>query len=237
MNLTVLIPTLVSRRDYLARLMERLEPQLRGWAVIETFEEDDTVNPWPEDRLTIGEKRQALLERVDTQYCCSFDDDDLPTADYGTEICKALASNPDVVGFRLNCYTDGVLTGLAIHSRKCETWTTEPGDDGLYRHLRTPNHLNPVRTEMAKAVGFKAMNTGEDADYSRRLFERFSAMREHFVDRVLYEYFYRTRPAEPIVSHTVDGRLTRAGAEQAIREGGSAIYRGRMCTKIEQLAQ
>jgi hypothetical protein len=36
-------------------------------------------------------------------------------------------------------------------------------------HVRPPNHLNPVRRELALQVGFLSATKGEDIDFSQRL--------------------------------------------------------------------
>jgi len=230
--LSILIPTLPDRRPLLGRLWERLRPQVdaAGGAV--------AVLPLPDDgKLTVGRKRQLLLQAAATPYVAFVDDDDLVSDDYCPCVLEGLRAGADVVGFRLNHYTDGVLTGHAIHSLRVSEWKYEHDPAaGLYFYERTPNHLNPIRRELALSIGYKSLDTGEDADYSRRLFERHGAtMREHFVDAPLYHYFYRLREVVPIIVYDDDGNLTRAGAEKAIREGGSAVWGGKMCTRVEQL--
>jgi hypothetical protein len=54
-----------------------------------------------------------------------------------------------------------------------------------------PNHLSPVKREIALAVGYLSMQSGEDADYSYRLRKMYPKLREKFVDKCLYHYLYR----------------------------------------------
>lgn len=164
--------------------MRRLEPQLSSRVAIYTLEDTGVE--------TIGTKRQRMLDAVKHEkYLCFIDDDDLVSEDYCASILKALDSKPDVVGFRLRYFVDGVLDGTSIISARCKCWSSER-QGALTLHYRTPNHLSPVRTEMAKEIGFKGLQTGEDADYSNRLYERYPDMREAFIDEHLYDYFYRT---------------------------------------------
>jgi hypothetical protein len=179
----ILIVTLVRRRQFLARLMRRLEPQLNSRVNVYTLEDQGAE--------TIGTKRKRLLEAADEPWLCFVDDDDLVSEDYVSSICGALDENPDVVGFKLRYLEDGVLKGTSMHSVQSKAWSTQR-KDGLDLHYRTPNHLNPVRTEMARSISFKPMNTGEDADYSHRLFKAYPDMREVFIDKFLYTYEYRT---------------------------------------------
>lgn len=234
--IAILIPTLPARRPLLARLMGRLGPQLaaaNGRAVVLTLE-DGGQSP-------VGAKRQRLVEACRTPWLAFVDDDDLVSWDYLPRVLAGVDSGADVVGFWLRHYVDGRLAGVSVHSLACGHWHTvppaEPG--GLARHYRTPNHLNPVRRELALDVGYRPMSVGEDADYSRRLFARHgAAMREWTVKRTLYLYLYRggpPGPAAPAESHGPDGRLTRAGAEAAVRAGGSCVWNGRACKTLAEL--
>lgn len=182
----ICVVTLRRRRQFFARLMRGLAPQLTARVSLYTLEDEGAEK--------IGEKRQRMLEAAREPFVCFVDDDDVVSDDYVASILGALDEGPDVVGFRLRYYEDGRLRGLSITSLACREWSEDrprPGD-GLIVHYRTPNHLNPVRREIALAVGFKPMQTGEDADYSHRLFKMFPDMRERFVDKYLYDYLYRT---------------------------------------------
>lgn len=236
--LAILTPTLATpeRRTLLARMLAGLAPQIRaskGAAVWRPYEDAG--------RLTVGEKRQRMLERESCPFVAFVDDDDTVPPIYVPRVLEGIRAGADVVGFKLDRYEDGQLSGTATHSLTVEKWRTEgPDAAGLYRYYRSPNHLNPIRRDIALSVGYSAMSVGEDADYSRRLYAKHGqTMREHFVDEVLYTYLYRTRPPGPAVEappyHDEEGRLTRAGAERAIGEGGSVMWKGRACSRVEQL--
>jgi glycosyltransferase involved in cell wall biosynthesis len=232
-TLSILIPTVVKpgapsdRQALLARLMARLTPQITDRVVVLT-EPDAGL-------LTIGRKRQMLLDRATTDFVAYVDDDDLVHERYVDLVLDAIDQGADVVGFKLRYYEEGALNGYACHSVVNTSWDHETHADGLRRFSRPPNHLNPVRIEMARAIGFQSRNMGEDAEYSTGLREKFPEMHEVFVDEFLYDYFYRFKKPDPIVMYEPDGRLTREGMEVRIREGGSVMFRGRMCSTIEQL--
>jgi alkylated DNA repair dioxygenase AlkB len=179
----ILVPTLVWRRRYLARLMERLRPQADERVAIYTLEDEGAE--------TTGRKRQRLIETVEEKYVSFVDDDDLVSEDFCPAILEALEQDPDVVGFRVRYYEDGRPRGSSLHSVQAKTWHTERHTDGTAQHYRTPNHLNPVRREMALAAGFPSQDVGEDAAYSIKLFRKYPKMREVFIDREIYYYLYR----------------------------------------------
>jgi hypothetical protein len=228
--LSILTPTLPERRESLCRLADVLRPQIQaaeGAVAVLTLEDCG-------ERPT-GEKRQRLLEQARTPYVAFVDDDDLVSSDYVPRILDALADGPDVVGFRLRRFVDGALEGYAVHSLSAGRWHTERGE-GLTLYERTPNHLNPIRRELALSVGYRPMSVGEDADYSNRLYALHGkTMREAFVDAYLYDYLSTSRPPVPVKEWDDAGRLTRAGAALAIRAGGSAHYGGRVCRTLGEL--
>lgn len=191
-RLAILIPTLPERADFLARLMRRLQPQVDssgGRIVVQTLITESERNGGP----TTGSKRQILTEQHGADYQCFIDDDDDVSDEYCPKILTALDTGCDVVGFRLRHFMDGVQTGWTVHSVVSGGWGQRPGIDGLMEYYRTPNHLNPIRREMALAVGYPDRTIGEDADYSTRLFEKFPNMRESFIDAFLYDYLCRTK--------------------------------------------
>lgn len=219
--LTISVLSTNDRLKYLARLIEAFDAQADPRIVIQTF----IGSGKHQDRggETIGAKRQVALEACATKYHCFFDDDDLPLPEYSNEIADALQLDPDVVGFNIERFTDGDLIGYETHSLKVIAGC-DMGPDGMLRIYRRPNHLNPVRTVMAKEIGFKSMKVGEDCDYAVRMFERFGAtMRETFIDKFLYQYLYRTKTPPPVQMYDADGRITEEGRAEVARLGGTVL--------------
>lgn len=186
----ILIVTLTSRRHWLSRLNDKLRPQLVEGVEILTLEDDG--------ERTIGEKRQALLEQSTAPWVCFFDDDDLPSDDYVSRIVPVLqAGECDLVGFNQLQYQDGRLR--QIHALSYDQDNLPGGlPRGVGRGRREPNHLCPVRRELALRVGFpKDRNAGEDSAYAVGLLRLRPQPREHFIPSVLYEYHYRSQARRP----------------------------------------
>ena len=61
---------------------------------------------------------------------------------------------------------------------------------------RPINHLNPVRTEHARAVKFPLCNTYEDNAYTARLKASNRLAKEVFIDKVLYLYIWNANTTE-----------------------------------------
>ncbi len=134
-------------------------------------------------KLTTGEKRNQLLESAAGDYISFVDDDDLVSEDYISKILAAIKSLADCCGFR------GEMSNrkgkfVFIHSLQFRSWFTK---DEVY--YRCPNHLSPVKRELALATGFLDTMVGEDKDFSYRLLPLLKT--EEFISGILYYYITR----------------------------------------------
>lgn len=185
MNWSILILTQPSRRDFLARLLKCLAPQLHG----RKHEIELLVKEF-DSFFSIGANRQALVEKAKGEYITFVDDDDLVAKDYVAKLL-ALMDGADYVGFNVECYSDGVFLALAKHSLRYERWFT--GDDGvLYRDL---SYMNPIRRELARRSVIEG-GFGEDLRWAARLREIGCVKTENYLDEVMYYYYHRTNKAE-----------------------------------------
>jgi glycosyltransferase involved in cell wall biosynthesis len=176
-DLSILICTLPQRAALLARLMDVLTPQVCGHSV-------EILTAENAGELSIGEKRQRLLSRSDGQYVCFVDDDDLVPDSYVSRILEATQGRPDVVGMYGTMTTNGRNPQRFILSRQFDHWFEQKG---IY--YRPPNHVCPVRRELALQVGYKSISFGEDKDYSDRLFPLLQT--EHFISDIpMYSYLF-----------------------------------------------
>lgn len=163
--LSICIATMPKRRAMLDRL------------VAEIYRQRDDVRPLNSDFRrcvevvvdaedgTIGEKRQRLLERSNGRFVAFVDDDDMISHDYVWRIVGALQDSPTVDCVAINglMTTAGSRGERFVHALGYE-WGER---DGV--HYRSPNHLSPVRRDLALAAGFPAQNHGEDHAYSVKL--------------------------------------------------------------------
>lgn len=183
-KLSILIPTLSNRSDFLNRLMTVLNPQIS--------EEVEVITELDSGQISIGEKRNNLLNKSKGEYISFVDDDDLVSHDYVKLILKAIKNNPDVVGMHLLHYNNNVLGGLTYHSLQYSSWFEElETTSSLYRYYRNPNHLNPVKRELAVKVKFPPISMGEDRNYSMRLLPLLKT--EAYIVEPIYYYLYRTK--------------------------------------------
>lgn len=173
MILSILIATIDERREQFIELKK----------VFGKTEGVEIVSACDNKEMSIGWKRQTLLEMAKGEYIVFFDDDDWPSPEYITEILKALESKPDCVGFKITYLKNGNYVGTCIHSLQNKEWSQQKNN-----YLRSVTHFNPVKRELALKVGFKDMRFGEDKEYSDRL--TLLCKTEVFIDKYLFDYRY-----------------------------------------------
>lgn len=184
MILSILICSIPDRKEMLANLWHLFEDISKGYDVEVLY--DATGK-----EMSIGKKRQALLERAKGDWIVFFDDDDQPNEHYVRWILEAIRNNPDIdcIGIR------GLMT---TNGQNPKTWCHRLGypimGDGRtktsygYDYVRPIIHFNPVKREKALAAGFRDMRFGEDMDYARRLNPLLT--KEYFIDEELFHYQY-----------------------------------------------
>lgn len=174
-KLSILICSLESRKHLLERLMKVLQPQVTE--DVEVLVRSDS------GEMPIGRKRNLLLDEATGAYVAFVDDDDLVSTDYVRKILQGVASNPDCCGIQGVITFQGKSPRTFIHSLKYKEWFEKN-----FVYYRCPNHLNPVRRELALQVKFPESNHGEDRDYSTRLLPLLQ--NEYFISGVVYHYLY-----------------------------------------------
>ena len=148
----------------------------------------EIVTETDEGNLSVGTKRNKVLDRANGEYVCFIDDDDMVTPIYVSKILNALQSKPDVVE----------LVGFLphhnlpfIHNLKCGGHFRK---DGI--QFRTPNHLNTIKTEIARKIRYVEISHGEDQDYSHRLWQSGLMKTEELINERMYIYQFNPRTSE-----------------------------------------
>lgn len=197
MKLSILICHLTERAKQLEKLLGVLRPQITTPEEVEIIIREDDGNE------TVGLKRNELLSLASGDYVCFVDDDDMVPDYYVAEILKIINSPyehdwyipepakyipccvenalPHVIGLKGHYTVGDGPPQTFIHSIRYKEWKTV---DGI--HQRCPNHINPVRWELALKAGFTEKDHGEDHDFSMALLPLLKT--EVFVDKVMYYY-------------------------------------------------
>jgi glycosyltransferase involved in cell wall biosynthesis len=177
-KLSILLCTVISRAALFAKLHEHLLAQAKDKPV-------EVLVACDNKEISIGKKRQNLLEQATGDYVAYIDDDDWTSETYVDDILAALELNPDCVGFLITCTTNGHSPKKAIASMRYKEWGEN--QDG-YAHTRSPYQKTPVRREIALKVGFPDLRYAEDRVYSRGITALIKT--EVFIDKVCYFYRY-----------------------------------------------
>lgn len=179
MKWSIMIVTQPSRAELLARLLNILEPQ-----VAECSDSVEIKVLHTDRSLLHGEYCQRLREEISGEYSNFVDDDDLVPDTYVKDILPFL-DGVDFIGYKISRYDDENLTGTYEHSLQ---------HGGSSSPHSTP-HINPIRTEVAlkaRMVG----GFGADRRWWNNLIARQLIQTEHFIDKVLYEYYYRSNKSD-----------------------------------------
>lgn len=195
MILSILIASVEERADKLKALLVIFEKEIFHTGLYGGMHRDkiEVLTEVDNKEISIGLKRQKLLERANGDWIVFFDDDDMPNEGYVEMIFYAIHRNPlaDCIGIRGHMTTNG---------GKPETWCHRLGwkieGDGRnllpsgYHYNRPIIHFNPVKRELALKAGFKDLRYGEDMDYAKRLNPLLT--KEYFIDADLFHYRYST---------------------------------------------
>ena len=175
-KLSILIPTLEERRESLAGLRAELDRQV-GKRNVEVLHLSDNR------QMSIGQKRNMLLNQSQGEYVAFVDDDDMVFYDYVDKVLNALTRNPDCTSLTGEIvFSDGYSRPF-IHSLRYTQWIDDHGNKVYYR---PPNHLNAVRRSIAVQVGFPPWNSGEDRSFSMGI--RHHLKTEQWIDGCIYTY-------------------------------------------------
>jgi hypothetical protein len=178
-KLSILICSTFDRSVYFNNLISIIAPQLTD--EVEVLHEIDNRE------ITIGDKRNKLIERSKGEYITFVDDDDEVSKDYVKLILKAIESSPDC------CSLNGIYTvndrnpELFCHSIKYNEWKTT---NNTIKYERNPNHLNAIKRSIAVKYKFIPVNNGEDQDWSMRIQGELSTEVE--IKEIIYHYKYRS---------------------------------------------
>lgn len=177
MKLQILIPTLYSRAEVSTRLRTMLE----------CFAE---VNCLPDDGgLSIGEKRNALLQEATADYVCFVDDDDWVLGGFFDGVMKGIEKGVDCCSLRGVITTNNLDPKIFEHSIRYQEYKTT---DNPIVYERYPNHLNVIKREIAQQFKFPEIDHGEDTDWATQLHKSGLLKTEHYIPDIIYHYDFKT---------------------------------------------
>lgn len=164
--LSILICSMTGREASLARLLGNLEQQAHGMPVEILVETDNGT-------MRVGAKRNKLMARAARRYLAFIDDDDQVSPRYVELVLNAILQGQtiyppwtDCIGMCGYIMENGARTWQFRHSVTVGNWSK---DKRAHIYFRTPNHLNPIRSDLARMVQFPETNWGEDRSFSEQV--------------------------------------------------------------------
>lgn len=191
MILSILIPTVKGREQAFNELKEFLQWQISRDSLQDKVE---ILSLCDNKEISIGEKRNRMLQMANGEYCVMIDDDDTVHYNYVPTVLKALESKPDCIGYKELCLFENDIVRTSDFSIKYPGWEDSYTSliYGGFNHVRTPFYKAPIKTELCKQVGFKDLRFAEDHDFSKRIHPLLK--NESYIDEFMYIYRYKTEP-------------------------------------------
>lgn len=184
---TIGILHLPKRAECYNALMQELNKQI---AVNNAQDKIEIITETDNGENSVGKKRNNVLDKARGEYVCFIDDDDMITDIYVSKTLKALESKPDVV--ELVGYLPKYNLPF-IHNLNCGGHFRK---DGI--QFRTPNHLNTIKTSIARRVRYPEISHGEDQDYSHRLWDSGLMKTEALIGDRMYIYQFDSAKSETV---------------------------------------
>jgi hypothetical protein len=160
MTLSIGILTVPERRAMLDHLLDHLYAQITRHAPREAEILIDAGDG------NMGAKRQRILDRAVGKYIIFVDDDDWVSGSFVADHVRALREMPDA-----DCASlAGVMTTAGAAPEKFVHSINVAGEqtiDGV--HYRFPRHINAIRLDLARSVGYKDIDYVDDQDFALRV--------------------------------------------------------------------
>ena len=198
---SILIPTMPGRLEKFTNLFNELHRQL---AYMQTFHPTlgqieiviDDSKRFLDGGLSIGKKREALVQRAEGKYCWFLDDDETIAPNYLETLVRLCCRNEDVCTFRAIGKFDNywAVYDMSLYN----TWNEPSTPDKTV--VRQPWHQCPVKTEYAKMYHFPDTSYGEDWAFMEKVLTHCKT--EAHTDAILLQYNHgKHSEADKITNH------------------------------------
>lgn len=140
--------------------------------------------------MKIGDKRNLLLSMATGKYVAFIDDDDMVPEYYIQRIMDVIEKNDvDVIGI------NGEISIMYQHGiKEKRSFYHILGNKEYFEsnrgYERPPNHLNPMRRDIAIQFKFPGSNFGEDTDWAMRVCRSGMLKTQAYIPEPMYYYDY-----------------------------------------------
>jgi hypothetical protein len=206
---SILVPTLPERSQLFTGLFNELYSQLTFMQTVHPTLGDieilvDDSKRFLDGGLSIGKKREALVQRAEGRYCWFLDDDETIAPNYLETLVRLCNLNRDVCTFRAIGKLDNywAVYDMSLYN----TWNEPSTFEKIV--VRMPWHVCPVRTRYAKQCSFPDTSYGEDWEWMEQVLKHCKS--EAHTDAVLLQYNHSTltSQADKITAHEL---VTKSG--------------------------
>lgn len=171
---------------FINRLMDVLDSQIGGG--VELCIELDEM------QMSVGCKRNKLLNKAKGERIIFVDDDDLVTGNYVQKLLEYSKLDFDCIGIGVEFTKDGKNNSIYDYSYKKNINTRQSNKKlpnfGKRVYGRMPNHLCLWKKEAALRCKFPDRNLGEDHEWAEcQLLKGYSL---HLTEEIIYHYDFRT---------------------------------------------
>jgi glycosyltransferase involved in cell wall biosynthesis len=178
--LSILMPTIPDREASFGALWAEVDRQRQGDVAVEVLV--DESKKFLDGGLSIGGKRDALVQRATGKYVCFLDDDDWIFPNYKQVLLTACAGDKDAYSFNQLYICKDFTSVIQMSHNNTENEQVRP--HGITK--RTIWHTCAIRAEIAKSERFTNINYDEDWRWLKLIIPKIKTS-EH-LDILLHQY-------------------------------------------------
>lgn len=132
--------------------------------------------------LSIGKKRESLVQRASGKYLCFLDDDETIAPNYVETLMRLCHEGNDICTFRAMVKLSNMWGVVNMSLNNLENEQLHP--DGIVQ--RPPWHMCPVRSVYAKMFEFPDLNNAEDFVWMEQVLK--CCHTESHTDKIIFQY-------------------------------------------------
>ena len=195
---SVLIPTLLERKDKFKSLLDKIEIQIEENNLQDKVE---ILSICDNRNIKLSEKRNRMQQMAQGKYFFHLDDDDTIADDYFNTVCKVIIelenkdNLPDVITYDQFCKVNGdefIVSGsfgcgcmglvpTGFNKKKVKTFTRLPWQYSLWNREK---YAKIWRTD-------SDTNAREDQNWLKKVYLDYPESQTH-IDKILHYYYYGT---------------------------------------------
>lgn len=163
MDLSILIATMSKRHNIIHQILNEVKRQLQTvkftWEILVDCDDGEK---------TLGQKRNDLVKAARGEYILFLDDDDALHPEFFKTYEPMFLDRTYDIGELYGLRYDRNVVDRPVHySIGYAKYVIWYNDEIIY--IRSPCHLTPMRTSIARTIGWIYVTEGEDREFSKRL--------------------------------------------------------------------